>query len=134
MESNFQKTIKYWIEGSSNDFQAANILFEKKFYPQALFFCHLRLEKILKAFFMKKAQKTPPFVHDLRRLAELVEMDLTKERQKVLDEISIFNIAGRYVEEKFEFYKKYNSEKIVAKYLKITKDLLKWLKEEFQKK
>jgi len=134
MNQNFQTTIKYWMQGSSKDFEAANALFEKKLYSQSLFFCHLSLEKILKALFMKRAKKIPPFTHDLRRLAELAGLDLDKKRQEVLDEISIFNIAGRYAEEKLKFYKKYNNRKIAAKYLGITKDLVIWLKKEFQKK
>lgn len=134
MNQNFQKTIEYWKKSSSKDFKVANTLFERKFYSQALFFCHLSLEKILKALFMKKIQKIPPFTHDLRKLAKLTGLDLAKERQEVLDEISIFNIAGRYAEEKLKFYKKYNNKKIAAKYLEITKGLLLWLKKEFQKK
>ena len=134
MNQHFQKTIKYWIEGSSKDFKAANALFEKKLYSQALFFCHLSLEKMLKALFMKRIRKIPPFIHDLRRLAELAGLELSKERQEILDKIFTFNISARYAEEKLEFYKKYNNKKIASKYLNITKDLLKWLKKEFQKK
>jgi len=134
MNQNFQTTIKYWSEGSSKDFKAAQVLSEKKLYSQALFFCHLSLEKMLKALFMERAKKIPLFIHDLRRLAELAGLELSKERQEVLDEISIFNVAGRYSEEKLKFYKKYNNKKIAAKYLGVTKDLLIWLKKEFQKK
>ena len=134
MKQHFEKTIKYWLDGSSKDFEAANVLFEKKLYSQALFFCHLSLEKMLKALFMKRIRKIPPFIHDLRRLAELAGLELSKERQEILDKIFTFNISARYAEEKLEFYKKYNNKKIASKYLNITKDLLKWLKKEFQKK
>jgi HEPN domain-containing protein len=134
MKQNFQKGIKYWKESSSKDFEAAKSLFETKLYPQSLFFCHLSLEKILKALIIKRARKFPPFIHDLRRLAEVAKIDLTGEKEKILDEISIFNILGRYPEEKFEFYRKYNKKEIATKYLKITKDLFLWLKKEFQKK
>jgi len=48
--------------------------------------------------------------------------------------IFTFNIAGRYADAKFEFYKKYNKKEYAQKYLKITKDLLLWLKKEFHKK
>jgi len=134
MKQNFQKSIKYWQESSSKDFKAAKSLFEKKLYPQCLFFCHLTLEKLLKALVIKVIKKHPPYIHDLRKLAEVAKIDLTEERQKFLDEISIFNISGRYPEEKFEFYKKYNKKEIATRYLKITKDLILWLKKEFQKK
>ncbi|MEA3452778.1 MAG: HEPN domain-containing protein [Patescibacteria group bacterium] len=135
IDSNYlQKSIKYWRESSFNDFKAAKILFEKGLYPQSLFFCHLSLEKILKALFIKKTKEFAPFVHDLRRLAELAGVNLTKEQQMALDKIFTFNIAGRYSEEKFEFYQKYNNKAVAAEYLEITKNLLLWLKKEFQKK
>jgi HEPN domain-containing protein len=133
-KQSFQKSIKYWKDGSSKDLAAAENLFEKGFYPQCLFFCHLSSEKMLKALFMKRTKKVAPFIHDLRRLAELMELDLTNQKKEVLDKIFTFNISTRYAEEKLEFYKKYNNKKIVAKYLNITKDLILWLKREFQKK
>jgi len=134
VKKNFQKKIKYWQESSSKDFKAAESLFKKKLYPQSLFFCHLSLEKMFKSLIMKRIQKFPPYIHDLRRLTEIGKIDLTEEKEKILDEISIFNIIGRYPEEKFEFYKKYNKKEIAKKYLKITKELILWLKKEFQKK
>jgi len=133
-KQNLQKSIKYWKDGSSKDLAAAESLFKKGFYPQSLFFCHLSLEKMLKALFMKRTKKVSPFIHDLRRLAELMKLDLDKEKTEILDKIFTFNISARYAEEKLEFYKKYNNKKIATKYLKITKDLILWLKKEFPKK
>jgi len=52
----------------------------------------------------------------------------------ILNEISSFNIAGRYGDEKFEFYKKFNKKAIALKYLNLTKELKLWLKKESQKK
>ena len=129
-----RKSIEYWTGSSDNDFKAAKALFKKGFYPQSLFFCHLSIEKMLKALFMKKTKKFAPFVHDLRRLAELAGLNLTREQQRALDKIFTFNIAGRYSEERFEFYQKYNNKAVAAEYLEITKNLLSWLKKEFQKK
>jgi len=134
MRQNFQKSIKYWIDGSGKDFKATHSLFKNRLYPQSLFFCHLSVEKILKAVVMKRTGKLPPFIHDLRRLAEIAKIELTKDREEILEEIFTFNIAGRYADEKFEFYKKYNNKEYAEKYLKITEELLLWLKKEFQKK
>ena len=44
-----QKIIQYWAATSKQDFETAEILFENKKYSHALFFCHLSIEKILKA-------------------------------------------------------------------------------------
>lgn len=134
MQQNIQKTIKYWLNGSAKDFEAAERLFENKLYPQSLFFYHLSVEKILKAVVMKRTGKMPPFIHDLHRLAEIAKIKLTKDREEILEKIFTFNITGRYADEKFEFYRKYNDKEFAEKYLKITEELLLWLKEEFQKK
>lgn len=134
MSENFQKSIKYWLESSDKDFQAAESLFEKKLYPQCLFFCHLALEKFLKALVIKRIRQYSPFIHDLRRLAEIAKINLTEKQKQILDQIFTFNIAGRYPEEKSEFYRKYNKKEYAQKYLKLTQDLILWLKKEFQKK
>ena len=131
---NIKKNIKYWLDSSKKDFEVAQGLFKLKHYPQCLFFCHLSVEKILKAIVVKITKKYPPYVHGLRRLAELGEIKLTLEQKKILDEIFTFNIAGRYKDAKLEFYKKYNKKEYAQKYLAITKNLLLWLKKEFQKK
>ena len=128
MKQNFQKSIKYWQESSSKDFKAAKSLFEKKLYPQCLFFCHLTLEKLLKVLVIKRTKKFAPFTHDLKKLAEIAKIDLNKQQQNNLDKIFTFNIIGRYPEEKFEFYKTHNKKEIAEKYLKITKDLILCLK------
>lgn len=94
---------RYWANGSKKDIEVANSLFGLGYYPQCLFFCHLSLEKLLKAIIVKKTKNYSPYIHDLRRLAEIVGLEITLEQKKTLDKISAFNIAGRYADEKFEF-------------------------------
>jgi len=43
-------------------------------------------------------------------ITEPANTDLNPEQRKYLDKIFTFNIAGRYADEKFEFYKKYNKK------------------------
>ncbi len=129
-----KSNIKYWLDGSQKDFQVAQSLFKSKHYPQCLFFCHLSLEKLLKAMVVKITKDYPPFIHDLRRLAEIAGLELDAKKKEYLDTISTFNIAGRYADEKFEFYKKYNKKEYAKKYLEITNKLSLWLKKESLKK
>lgn len=79
---NEQKVIKYWFMASKQDFATAEILFKNKKYHHALFFCHLSIEKILKAIIVKATQKVPPLLHDLVRLAERAGINLS-EKQKM---------------------------------------------------
>lgn len=70
----------------------------------------------------------------MEKLAILTGFKLSKEDVDTLNEISSFNIAGRYGDEKFEFYKKFDKKDIAKKYLNLTKELTLWLKKESQKK
>ena len=134
MKINLNKAIGYWKDNSEKDYQVAKKLYNSKYYSHCLFFCHLSLEKLLKAIIIKKTKDYPPYIHDLRRLAESGKIKLNLEQKQILDKISTFNIAGRYANEKFEFYKKYNEKEYAEKYLNITRKLLLWLKKEFLKK
>ena len=134
MTNNFKKDIKYWLGSSRKDFRVAQNLLSLKHYPHCLFFCHLSIEKLLKAITIKVNRQYPPHTHDLRKLAELANMGLSPKQEQILEIISTFNIAGRYADAKFKFYQKYNKKEYAQKYLKITKELLLWLRKEFQKR
>lgn len=126
--------IQYWLNGSKEDFQVAKSLFKLGHYSHCLFFCHLSIEKLLKAIVAKETKNYPPYTHDLRKLAEIADLDLDLKQEKALEIISIFNIVGRYADTKLKFYQKYNKKDYAQKYLKTTEELLLWLKKEFQKK
>jgi len=129
-----EKSVKYWHNSALDDFRAAESLFEKKLYPQSLFFCHLTVEKLLKALVIEKTREPAPYIHDLRRLAEIAGINLDEDKEKVLEKIFTFNISGRYQQEKIEFHRQYNKREYAQKYLEITKGLILWLEKKFQKK
>lgn len=133
-QSDLKENIKYWLDSGKKDLDVALSLFKSKHYPQCLFFCHLALEKSLKAIVIKTTKDHPPYIHDLRKLAETAKLKLNPEQEAELDDIFTFNIAGRYAGEKSEFYKKYNKKDYANKYLKIAKKLYLWLKKESQQK
>ncbi|HEX9722305.1 MAG TPA: HEPN domain-containing protein [Candidatus Paceibacterota bacterium] len=134
MTEAFQKQIEWWRESSEKDFEVAKVLFGQKYYSHSLVLCHLCLEKILKATVMKHTGKEAPFIHDLRRLAEIAEIPMSEEQQELFDIISNFHIVGRYPDQKFEFYKEYNSRDKAQEYINHTQHLYSWLQKEFQKK
>jgi HEPN domain-containing protein len=134
MNIHLEKNIEHWLKGSGKDFKVAQDLFRLKHYSHCLFFCHLSVEKLLKGVVVKEINDFAPYTHDLKRLAEIANLDLDIEQKKILEIISTFNVAGRYAEAKLEFYKKYNNRQCAKKYLEITSNLLIWLKKEFQQK
>ena len=100
----FEKIVKHWIETSDEDFQTMLSLCDSKSYGWSLFLGHISIEKLLKAVYIKKHKKHAPFLHNLYRLAELSELDLSDDRADWLDKITSFNLNARYDDYKREFY------------------------------
>ena len=50
-----KKQIQYWIEGAEDDLSAAELLIREKRILQGLFFCHLVVEKAIKAHVVKES-------------------------------------------------------------------------------
>lgn len=99
------KIIRYWIESSDDDFETMQTLFKSKKYAWSLFLGHISLEKLLKALYVCKLNKTAPYMHNLYRIAELSEIDISEEHADWLDMVTTFNINARYDDYKREFYK-----------------------------
>lgn len=74
-----EKIVKHWIDTSEEDYQTMLTLYNSKSYGWALFLGHISIEKLLKAYYVRKYKKHAPFIHNLYRLAELNEIELTEE-------------------------------------------------------
>jgi HEPN domain-containing protein len=98
--------VNFWIVSAEKDWQVAGHLFEKKDYTYALFFGHLTLEKILKAFYVQSFSKNPPLTHRLIYLAEKIGIQLSEEQVELLEIVTDFNLEARYPDEKFSFNKR----------------------------
>jgi len=120
------EVIKYWLKASKEDFDTADILCKNKKYHHALFFCHLSIEKMLKAIIVKSTKTAPPLIHDLVRLAERAGLPLSELQKNELAEITTFNVEARYDDYKLSFRKKAKKQ-FSLKYLEKTKEILQWL-------
>ena len=98
------KIVKHWIETSDNDFEAMLTLYQSRIYHWALFMGHISIEKLLKAYFVKKNLEHAPFTHNLYRLAELSGLEISEEYTEWLFKITTFNLNARYDDYKKEFY------------------------------
>ena len=59
------KWVEHFKKESKEAFSTAEDLYNSKKYHYALFFCHLSLEKAIKAYFLARKGKFAPPVHDL---------------------------------------------------------------------
>ena len=102
---NKEKTIKYWIDSSDEDFETMIAMYDCKRYGWSLFVGHLMIEKLLKALYVKTNKDFPPFIHNLTRLAEKCNLDLNEERRLFFVTVTAFNINTRYDDYKMSFQK-----------------------------
>ena len=62
--------IDYWLKGAEEDLLTANLLLREKRILHGLFFCHLVIEKAVKANIVKVTGDIAPRSHNLVYLSE----------------------------------------------------------------
>ncbi|MFH0726493.1 MAG: HEPN domain-containing protein [Pseudomonadota bacterium] len=76
---NIIKQIMHWRSGADEDWAVARELLDRNRIRHALFFGHLTLEKMLKAHVCRNTGDLAPLTHNLVRLAQLAEIQLSSE-------------------------------------------------------
>lgn len=127
-EFDIDKVVKHWIVTSEEDFNTMISLYDSKSYSWSLFLGHISLEKLLKAYYVQKNKKHAPFIHNLYRLAELNELELTENYADWLDKITSFNLNARYDDYKREFYSLCTDE-FTNEWIGKIKSLRIWIKQ-----
>lgn len=118
------RLLDYWINGAVDDLESAEILIERKRMLHGLFFCHLVIEKILKAHVVKVSQEIAPRTHNLIHLLEKTHLELSESEEIFLGILMKYQLQGRYPD-----YNPIIPDKLVVQnYLKQTENLLQWLK------
>ena len=79
---NKNKQIEYWIKGAEDDLSTSELLIREKRILHGLFFCHLVIEKAIKANIVKVSGEVAPKSHNLIYLSEKAKILLQwlKER------------------------------------------------------
>jgi HEPN domain-containing protein len=114
MEQKFINNVKYaieaWSKSSDNNFDEMLDFYKIGRNNWALFIGHLCIEKLLKAYYIKIHHKHSMNLHNLARIAELADLELTKDQKSDFAMITTFNISARYDDYKQNFYKKCTPE------------------------
>ncbi len=92
------KSVKYWFDESIESLQTARILLKNMRTLECAFFCHLTMEKLLKAIISSRLNVMPPKIHNLLLLAEQsgLSKELTDEQLDFLSDLNIYQLEGRY--------------------------------------
>ncbi|MDD3788002.1 MAG: HEPN domain-containing protein [Petrimonas sp.] len=123
---NIQRQIEYWIKTASEDMVTAELLMSKNRVLHSLFFCHLTIEKAIKAHFVKKTGQFAPKTHNLFLLNEQVKLNFSEDEFVFLGILMKYQLEGRYP----DYEPAVPSVENAKSYLKLTKQLFIWLKEE----
>lgn len=124
---NVKDQIHYWLKTAKDDLETAQIIFDAgRNYHHCLFFCHLVLEKGLKANVVKATGKTPPKIHNLLLLTEKAKLVLTPEQKDFFLLMNTFNIEGRYPDMKYQIYKQ-ATKSLAGKMLTKVKGQFGWM-------
>lgn len=109
--------------GSGEDLDTAKILIERKRILHGLFFCHLTLEKSIKALVVKETSQIAPKSHNLFYLSELAKVEFDEGDQVFLGIMMKYQLHGRYPD-----YNPYiPSKETVQEYLLETERIRSWL-------
>lgn len=121
---NIQKQIDYWINGAEDDIMTAELLIRERRNLHGLFFCHLVIEKAIKAHVVKKTQEVAPRSLNLVYLSENTNLIFDEDIQIFIGILMKYQLQGRYPD-----YNPVMPDQIkVNEYLNKTNELLKWLK------
>lgn len=114
-----------WQAQAEYDLSVAELLYRQSVYRYCVFFCHLALEKQLKAMFIERTgDEDPPRTHDLIELAALIGIDLSAEYHDFMFDLSKQSVAARYSEDSTDRY----NEEYAASTLSKIREVQEWLK------
>ncbi len=122
---NIQKQVDYWFNSAFDDLESAKVLINNKRYLQGLFFCHLVIEKAIKAIVVKCTSDIAPRSHNLLYLSGIAGLTLAEEDEVFLGILMKYQLQGRYP----DYQPAIPKEERVFDYLRKTENLLLWLKQ-----
>lgn len=105
-----------WFRQAQYDLGTAESLLSAGRYPPVIFFCHLALEKALKALYVNKFRDDPDKTHSLIFLVEILELELPAQYMDSLFVINRIGITGRYPHNLDVVLEQYTKEKTKRSY------------------
>ena len=121
-----KKEIENWLSSARYDLAVAKDMLEADRYPYTVFFCHLAVEKALKAKVQEVTGRTPPKIHDLVALLKLTQLTPPPEILDFIGKLSGASTATRYPTDLAELLRTYTLE-AAQEYLRQAKETVEWI-------
>ena len=122
--------VGYWLDLCDEDLITAKSLLKSKRLLHMGSFCHMIVEKALKAVVADRTNEIPPKIHDLQKLAVRAGVfdDLSSEQLALVDTLTPLQIEARYPEYKEALATTLTAKKC-KKILTETEEFLCWIKQ-----
>jgi len=120
-----EERVEKWIEQAEKDLETAENLFEAEDFEPMIFRLQQAVEKIFKAFHIKKTGEYP-YTHNLRKLN--TKINVPKDFENLLSELDASYTTSRYPETAEELQIE-NPDKKLSQ----TKEIIKWIKKQLKK-
>jgi HEPN domain-containing protein len=118
-----KKQIEYWTRGAEDDLSIAELLIREKRILHGLFFCHLVIEKAIKAHIVKTSGEVAPRSHNLIYLSDKAGLVFDNETEIFMGILMKYQLQGRYPD-----YNPVLPDILkVNEYFEKTKTVLQWL-------
>ena len=123
------KATREWVKQAEYDIDTAEQMLFAGRYLYVVFFCHLAIEKMLKAAVTERTAQPPPRTHNLILLAQLARLSVPREHAEFIGKIGDASIVTRYPQDLSQALTEY-TEPMARLYLQHSKEVLRWIKEQ----
>ena len=82
--------LEIWKNQAHYDLETARAMLKSDRYLYVLFCCQQAIEKMIKGLIAQKSRELPPRLHNLMRLAQIADLELTEEHADFLRELSSY--------------------------------------------
>jgi len=113
-----------WIKIAKEDKDAAALLFSGGRFLYSSYFCQQAVEKALKGVIQHTTKKSPPYIHDLVKLAVISLKDTGDKEEALMKDLTLHYIVGRYTE--YRRHLSGNKKERAKKFLEYTGRVLEW--------
>lgn len=123
-----EKTLNNWISLAEYDLATSKAMLDSGRYLYVVFTAQQAIEKLLKAYYLKINNDTPPYIHNLLRLLTYCDIvdKLSDVQIDFITELNLYYIETRYTEDVMELSKITDKEKAHNIFIK-TEAFFKWL-------
>ena len=121
--------IQNWLALSEYDLQTAKSMFQSERYMYVAFTCQQAVEKQIKALYVKELRQSPPYIHNLLKLAQSLPFfqELSEGQIKDLELLNSYYLQSRYSDQLQEIMAQFTKEKALM-LLQKAEELIQWFK------